>query len=370
MNHALRSVLYLCSMNTSNENKFTPVADLGEFGLIDHLTAAFPMELPENILGPGDDAAVIRMSDQRDVVVTSDMLVEGIHFDLMYAPLKHIGYKAIAVNLSDLAAMGARPTSVTVSVAMSNRYTVEAMEALYTGMRLACKRYGAEIVGGDTTTAPQGMTLSITAIGWVPEGRAILRSGARPNDIIVVTGDLGGAYMGLQLLEREKEVFRVNPDMQPDLQGHETVLERQLKPEPRLDVLDMLDRYEVTPTSMIDISDGLSSELLHLAKASACGLRIYEDKLPVSDGVLKLCDEFGLHPTVPVVNGGEDYELLFTIAPSDYEKVKGDPHFSFIGHMTDRVDEKFLVAKDGVEVPLEARGWSAFNSSTSGSAES
>lgn len=349
-------------MNTSEENKFTPVADLGEFGLIDHLTKAFPMEREENVLGPGDDAAIIRYPAGTDMVVTTDMLVEGIHFDPMYAPLKHLGYKAIAVNLSDLAAMYARPTSVTVAVAMSNRYTLEAMEALYTGMRLACKRYGVDLIGGDTTTSPQGMTLSITAIGRVPEGKAVLRSGAKPNDLIVVTGDLGGAYMGLQLLEREKEVYKVNPNMQPDLAGHELVLERQLKPEPRLDILDLFDRYELVPTSMIDISDGLSSELLHIAKASGCGLRIYEEKLPVSDGVLNLCDEFGLHPTVPVVNGGEDYELLFTIAQADYDKIKGDPNFSIIGHITEDPSKQLLIAKDGAEVQLEARGWQAFKS--------
>ena len=347
-------------MEKKDDNqKFTSLGELGEFGLIDHLVGQFPMKREENILGPGDDAAILKYDDTYQTVVSTDILMENVHFDLSYTPLKHLGYKSVIVNLSDIYAMNAEPTSVLVSIAMSNRFPLEAVEEIYKGIHLACEKYNVDVVGGDTTSSQTGLVINVTALGKAKPESTVRRDGANENDIIVVTGDLGGAYMGLQLLEREKEVFKVNPNMQPDLQGHEYVLERQLKPEARRDIIELLKKYEVVPTSMMDISDGLSSELIHIARKSDKGIQIYEDKLPISDGVLRLCDTFQLHPTTPVLNGGEDYELVFTISLDDFEKIKGDPNFSFVGHVTNNKNDYHLITKDEKIVPLEAQGWNA-----------
>ena len=336
----------------------TPLSELGEFGLIDHLTQNFSLANPSSIVGIGDDAAVLSDGNERVKVVTTDMLVEGVHFDLSYAPLKHLGYKSMIVNFSDVYAMNAVPEQVTVSIAVSNRFPAEALEELYDGIHLACKMYGVDLVGGDTTSSTSGLIISATAIGSATKGEIILRSTAKAGDLVVVSGDLGGAYMGLQILEREKAVYRDNPDMQPDLQGNEYVLERQLKPEARKDIPELLKQLEVRPTAMIDVSDGLSSEALHLARKSGLGVRLYEDKFPIDPNVLRLCDEFQLDPTVPVLNGGEDYELLFTITQDDFEKIKGNPDLTVVGHMTEE-ESYYLISKDSKAHPLNAQGWNA-----------
>ena len=350
---------YFCSMSLFEEKspKRTPLSDLGEFGLIDHLTQNFKTQQSSTLKGIGDDAAVLAAGKGRVQVVSSDMLVEGVHFDLSYAPLKHLGYKAMSVNLSDICAMNVVPKQVLVSMAVSNRFPVEALEELYEGIYAACARYEIDLVGGDTTSSTSGLVLSVTAIGEADEKDIVYRDTAKEGDLLVVTGDLGGAYMGLQILEREKAVYQENSNMQPDLQGNEYVLERQLKPEPRVDIVTLLKELDVHPTSMIDVSDGLSSESLHLASKSDLGVRIYEDKLPMDPTVLSLCDEFQLDPTVPVLNGGEDYELLFTVNPSDFEKIKGNPNFSIVGHMTPDKGDYYLIAKDGKAHPLNAQGW-------------
>lgn len=336
----------------------TPLSELGEFGLIDHLTKNFKLSNASSVQGIGDDAAVLSDGNGRVKVVTTDMLVEGVHFDLSYAPLKHLGYKSMVVNFSDVYAMNAKPEQVTVAIAVSNRFPVEALEELYDGMHLACKLYGVDLVGGDTTSSTSGLIVSVTAIGSAEKDEIILRSTAQAGDLLVVTGDLGGAYMGLQILEREKAVYRENPNMQPDLQGNEYVLERQLKPEARKDIPELLKQLEVTPTSMIDVSDGLSSEALHLARKSGIGVRLYEDKFPIDPSVLRLCEEFQLDPTVPVLNGGEDYELLFTIPQEDFEKIKGNPDLTVVGHMTEE-ESYYLISKDSKAHPLNAQGWNA-----------
>jgi len=304
----------------------TELSAIGEFALIEHLTRYFPIQHETTLKGVGDDAAIIATGGIYDQVITTDLLVEGVHFDLMYMPMKHLGYKAIAVNISDICAMNATPKYVTVSYAVSNRFSLEAMEELYAGMKLACERYGVDLIGGDSSSAVQGLTISVTAIGEVLPENVVTRSGAKVNDLLVVSGDLGAAYLGLQVLEREKEVYKAAPSAQPDLAGYEYLLQRQLKPEARLDAVQFLSDLKVLPTSMIDISDGLSSEILHLSKQSGVGCDLYEAKLPLSPETQKAAEEFHLDPTTCALSGGEDYELLFTIAPSDYEKIKGSPH--------------------------------------------
>lgn len=336
----------------------TPLSELGEFGLIDHLTQNFKNSKDSTLKGVGDDAAVIEAGNDQVKVVTTDMLVEGVHFDLSYVPLKHLGYKSLIINFSDVYAMNAVPEQVTVSIAVSNRFPVEALEELYDGMHTACKLYGVDLVGGDTTSSTSGLMISVTAIGSAAKDDVVYRSTATAGDLLVVSGDLGGAYMGLQVLEREKAVYRENPDMQPDLQGNEYVLERQLKPEARKDIPELLKQLDVKPTAMIDVSDGLSSEALHIARKSGLGVRVYEDKFPIDPTVLKLCEEFQLDPTVPVLNGGEDYELLFTIAPDDFDKIKGNPDLTVVGHMTEE-QAYYLISQDGKAHPLTAQGWDA-----------
>lgn len=342
-----------------SEEKRTEIADLGEFGLIRHLTQFVVPHQPTTVKGIGDDAAVVDVLPGQQVVVTSDMLVEGVHFDLMYTPLKHLGYKAVVVNLSDVYAMNAKPQQITVSVAVSNRFSVEAMEELYGGMLRACEFYGVDLVGGDTTSSRSGLVISISAIGHVAAEKVVMRSGARENDLLVVSGDLGGAYMGLQVLEREKKVFSAAPGAQPDLSGYNYILERQLKPEARKDVVELLAQLDVKPTSMIDISDGLASEILHLADQSFVGCALYEEKIPISPETIEAAKEFGLDHTTCALNGGEDYELLFTIRQGDYDKIKGNPNLSVIGHISDESQGCQLITRAGNAIKLTAQGWDA-----------
>jgi thiamine-monophosphate kinase len=343
------------------EDKNNPkeIENLGEFGLINHLTSQIKLKNPTSIKGVGDDAAVIAPSKNKQIVVTTDMLVEGIHFDLIYTPFKHLGYKAVTVNLSDVYAMNAVPTQITVSIAVSNKISIEALEELYAGMLLACEIYGVDLVGGDTTSSNSGLTISITAVGEAEKKEIVYRNGAKENDLICVSGDLGGAFMGLQLLEREKQIFNENPSIQPDFSGYDYVLERQLKPEPRQDVIEMFKELGVQPTSMIDISDGLSSEIIHICTQSGVGCTIYEDKLPIDPLTVSTAEEMNLNPSVCALNGGEDYELLFTISLEDYEKIKEQKRVSIIGHITaDKGKHEFVSNGDTVH-ELTAQGWNA-----------
>jgi len=334
----------------------TSISSLGEFKLIKHLTQNLDLNNETSDLGVGDDAAVIDVSDKNKVLVSTDFLVEGIHFNLSYMPLKHLGYKAVVVNLSDIYAMNAIAQQITVSIAISNRFTLEAVEELYEGIKLACKVYGVDLVGGDTTSSQSGMVISITALGQQEDSKIVKRSGAKNNDLLVVSGDLGAAYMGFQVLERERQVFEVNPNAQPDLEQYSYLVERQLKPEARKDVVQLLKELEVLPTSMIDISDGLSSEILHLTKASGHGCKLYEDKIPLDPQVISSCEEFQLDSTMVALSGGEDYELLFTVDQNDFEKIKANPNFSIIGHMTED-SVSYLMTRGGGQLELKAQGW-------------
>ncbi|MCB0793557.1 MAG: thiamine-phosphate kinase [Flavobacteriales bacterium] len=336
----------------------TELSELGEFGLIERISSKVDLTQAGTIKGIGDDAAVIDPGTEYQVV-TSDMLVEGVHFDLSYVPLKHLGYKAVVVNLSDILAMNATPHQITVSLALSNRFPVEAVDELYAGILLACRNYGVDLVGGDTCSSTSGMIIGVTAVGTALKGTIVYRSGAKEHDLLVVSGDLGGAYVGLQVLEREKAVF-AEIGTQPDLEGHDYILERQLKPEARKDVIELLNGMKVLPTSMIDISDGLASDALHLAKASGTGVRIFDEKLPIDPATYGTARDFELDPTTCALNGGEDYELLFTIPLNDHDKVKGNPHLTVIGHMTHASEGCHLVDKQGVLHPLTAQGWNAF----------
>jgi len=348
-------------MIEDKNQKRTPLSELGEFGLIDHLTKNFQLHQPSSIKGIGDDAAVLDFKDKKTVVST-DLLIEGVHFDLSYVPLKHLGYKAIMVNLSDIYAMNALPTQVTISIAISNRFPLEALEELYEGIALASKIYKVDIVGGDTTTSNKGLVISVTALGIANEEDIVYRDGANADDLLVVTGDIGGAYLGLQVLEREKEVFKVNPNNQPDLSMYTYIIERQLKPESRKDIPGLLKDLGVKPTSMIDISDGLSSEIMHLCKQSKVGCNLYEDKIPLDPEVISTCEEFNINSTTVALSGGEDYELLFTIAQSDFPKIKANPHLSIIGHMTDEKEGIHLVSRANTKIPLKAQGWNPLKS--------
>ncbi len=335
----------------------TPLSTLGEFGLIKHLTNHIKIKNPSTVRGIGDDAAVLDFKDQKTVVST-DFLLEGIHFDMAYTPLKHLGYKAVMVNLSDICAMNATPTQITVSIAVSNRFPIEALEELYDGIITACETYNVDLVGGDTTSSNTGLVLSITAIGKANEEEIVYRNGAKENDLIVVTGDLGAAFLGLKVLERENEVFKVNPDLQPDLEQYTYLIQRQLRPEARADVKTILKELGVQPTAMIDLSDGLSSDLLHICDQSKVGCTIYEEKIPLDPAVLTTCEEFRINTTTVALSGGEDYELLFTIPLEDHEKIKNNPHFTIIGHITDQVSGRNMVGMGGqTQIPLTAQGW-------------
>jgi thiamine-monophosphate kinase len=343
------------------ENKnTTPLSEIGEFGLIDHLTKNFPVIHPSTLKGVGDDAAVLNLNEGQSVV-TTDLLIEGVHFDLSYVPLKHLGYKSVMVNLSDVYAMNAHPTQITVSLAVSNRFPLEALEELYSGIALACKNYKVDLVGGDTSSSSAGLIISITAVGQAEEKKITYRSGAKANDLLVVSGDLGGAYMGLQVLEREKEVFKVNPNNQPDLALYSYCVERQLKPEARKDIIELLEEVEIVPNAMIDISDGLSSEIFHLSKASGVGCDIYEEKLPADPQTSSTAEEFKINSSTALLNGGEDYELLMAIKTEDYDKIKGHPLLTPIGHFTDQKEVCNLITGLGQSIPLQAQGWKNFN---------
>lgn len=336
--------------------KQTPLSVLGEFGLIRHLTEKIELQNESTLKGVGDDAAVLSFPDKK-IVVTTDLLTEGIHFNLMYVPLKHLGYKAVVVNLSDVYAMNARPRQITVSIAVSGKFSVEAIDELYAGIHLACEKYRVDLVGGDTTTSMTGLVISITAIGEANADEIAYRSGAQLNDLVCVSGDLGGAYMGLQLLERENEVFKVNPKEQPQLEGYDYILERQLKPEARKDVVELLKTLGVKPTSMIDISDGLSSEILHLCEQSQVGCAIYEDKIPMDTQTKQFAQELNINPLVAALNGGEDYELLFTVPLADHDKIKKEFDFTIIGYITDKNSGANLITGGGSVIPLHAQGW-------------
>lgn len=336
------------------------ISELGEFKLIHHLTKNIKLNHKSTIKGVGDDAAVLSHKNE-EIVVTSDLLIEGIHFDLVYTPLKHLGYKAVVVNLSDVYSMNAVPKQITVSIAISSKISLKAVEQIYEGIYLACDKYKIDLVGGDTSSSLTGMVISITAIGTAKKQNIVYRSGAKENDIICVSGNLGAAYMGLQLLEREKSVFETNPKMQPDFTGHEYILERFLKPEARKDIIDALKERNVKPTSMIDISDGLSSELFHICEQSETSCRIYDEKLPIDMETAEMAKEFNIDPTICALNGGEDYELLFTVSISDYEKIKDIEGVSFIGHICDKKERKEIIARDGTPIELLAQGWNTLN---------
>ena len=338
----------------------TDLEKLGEFGLIDHLTGNLKPQRASTMMGIGDDAAVVEIGN-RHLGITTDMLVEGVHFDLGYTPLKHLGYKAVVVNLSDIYAMNMVPQQLTVSMAVSNRFSLEALEELYSGITLASGAYEVDVVGGDTTSSEKGMILSITALGQADPEEVVYRSGAKPNNLLVVSGDLGGAYLGLQVLKREQEVFKVNPKHQPDLEPYHYIVERQLKPEARRDITALLGALGVRPTSMIDISDGLSSEILHLCRASKVGCHLYEEKIPLDPLVISTCEEFNLDSSLVALSGGEDYELLFTIDQEDYPKIKGNPNLTVIGHMTEADSGAVMIGRgSGSAIPLTAQGWNSF----------
>jgi thiamine-monophosphate kinase len=342
------------------ENKErTSIAELGEFGLIKHLTTNFKIAHESSLKGVGDDAAVLDFKDQQ-VLISTDLLLEGIHFDLAYVPLMHLGYKAVQVNLSDIYAMNGIATQITVSIGLSSKFPLEAVEEIYKGIELACNKFNIDLIGGDTSSSKQGLVISVTSIGHAAKEDITYRNGAEEGDLLCVSGDLGGAYVGLQILEREKLVFIENPQLQPDLEGKDYIIERQLKPEGRRDIVDLLAQMKIKPTSMIDVSDGLASEILHICNQSEKGCTIYEDKLPIDPVTYETARELGLDPTVCALNGGEDYELLFTIKQADYEKLKNDVDISIIGHITDKNSGAQMISKSNVVHELKAQGWNAF----------
>ena len=345
-------------MLENKDQSRTSLSQLGEFGLIEHLTKNFAITHESTLTSIGDDAAVLDFGDKK-AVISTDLLVEGVHFDLAYMPLKHLGYKAVVANVSDICAMNATPKQITVSIAVSNRFPLEALEELFEGIALASKIYNVDVIGGDTTSSQKGLIISITAIGEANLEDIVYRNGAKVTDLLVVSGDIGAAYMGLQVLEREKQVFQVNPNNQPVLDDYTYLIERQLKPEARNDVKELLEKLEIKPTAMIDISDGLSSEILHLCKQSNVGCNLYEEKIPVDPQLINVCEEFNLDITTIALSGGEDYELLFTIAMEDFDKIKGNPNFTIIGHMVDAQEGNHLITRANTKIELKARGWNA-----------
>jgi thiamine-monophosphate kinase len=344
----------------SSTQPLTPVSEIGEFGLIEKLRRIIPAIHDTTLKGVGDDAAVLKYPSGQRVVVSTDAYVEGVHFDLVYTPLLHLGYKCIAGSISDICAMNATPGQVTISLALSSKFTVEAVEELYKGMAAACESYNIDLVGGDTTSSRSGLVINVTAIGYAEEDKIVYRSGAREGDLICVTGDLGGAYIGLQLLEREKRVFTESPGMQPDLAGNEYVLQRQLRPEARKDIIELFESLDIIPTSMIDISDGLASETLHLCTQSGTGCRLFEEKIPLDQQTYDTALKFNIDPTLCALSGGEDYELLFTIHAKDYPKVQNLPDFTVIGVMEEKALGSNLVTRAGAMHALQAQGWKQF----------
>lgn len=340
--------------------EYTDLSTLGEFGLIDHLTKKVNIINDSTVLGIGDDAAIIK--NEKELLVTTDMLLQGIHFDLIYTPLRHLGYKAAMVNFSDVYAMNGMPKQITVSLGVSSKFSVEMMDELYAGIRLACDGHGVDIIGGDTSASLTGLCISITCIGEAEKGKIVKRSGAKANDLVCVTGDLGGAYMGLQLLEREKKVLEGKTGVKPDFSEAEYILQRQLKPEARKDIIELLAQKEILPTSMIDVSDGLSSELLHLCKDSDLGCRVYEDRIPVDYQTAKMAEEFDMNLITAALNGGEDYELLFTVPIEDHDKILQFSEVKIIGHMTKKDLGAAMIARGSdQEIPLSAQGWQAYD---------
>jgi thiamine-monophosphate kinase len=341
---------------SENKNKLRNISELGEFGLIDHITKNVIINHKNTVKGIGDDAAVINYGNICSVV-TTDLLVEGIHFNLIYTPLKHLGYKAVVVNLSDVYAMNATPKHITVSIAISGKFAIEHIEEIYEGINLACKHYNVDLVGGDTSSSMTGLAISVTAVGEAKKEDIAYRSTANKNDIVCVTGDLGAAYMGLQLLEREKEIFKSTEGAQPKLDGYDYILERQLKPEARKDIIEILKELNVKPTSMIDISDGLSSEILHICKKSDVGCKIFQEKIPIDQNTEQMAKEMNLEPLIAALNGGEDYELLFTIDIKDLDKIKDQPTIHAIGHIADKEHGAVMITNAGESIALEAQGW-------------
>ncbi|WP_455638521.1 thiamine-phosphate kinase [Parabacteroides sp.] len=341
-------------------SKRTEIATLGEFGLIRHLTEKIELKNDSTVKGVGDDAAILDYKDKQ-VLITTDLLLEGIHFDLTYVPLKHLGYKSAIVNFSDIYAMNGKPKQITVSLGLSKRFSIEDLEEFYSGLQLACDIYGVDIVGGDTSASVTGLCISITCIGEGEKGKIVTRSGAKDTDLVCVSGDLGAAYMGLQLLEREKSVFKGEKDFNPDFTGKEYLLERQLKPEARKDIIELLDKAGIVPTAMMDISDGLSSELLHISKESKVGCRIYEDRIPIDYQTAAMAEQFNMNLVTAALNGGEDYELLFTIPLIDHDKVSDMKGVKVIGHITKPELGNYLVGRDGGEVELKAQGWNSLS---------
>lgn len=339
----------------------TEISNYGEFGLIKHLTEKFIIQNESTLMGVGDDAAVLNYESKK-ILVTTDLLLEGIHFDLVYVPLMHLGYKAAIVNFSDIYAMNGQPKQITVSLGVSKRFSVEDLEQLYAGIELACQKYGVDLIGGDTSASLTGLAISITCVGQGEEGKITYRNGAKPTDLVCVTGDLGSAYMGLQLLEREKMVFSGNAEVQPDFEGKDYILQRQLKPEARKDIIEKLDKAGITPTSMMDISDGLSSELMHLCSQSKTGCRIYEDKIPIHYQAVVMAEELNMNIVTAALNGGEDYELLFTVSLDDYDKIVAMEGVGIVGHMTKPELGLNLVGREGEEIELQAQGWNSLNS--------
>ena len=338
--------------------KLTDIAEIGEFGLIELLTKEFISKNDSTQLSVGDDAAVIDFN-KKNTLISTDMLVEGVHFDLSYFPLKHLGYKAITSSISDICAMNGICSQVTVSVAISNRFKIESLKDLYSGIKVACENYNVDLVGGDTTSSNKGLIISVTALGVPSESGFVKRSGAKTNDLIVVSGTLGGAYLGLQVLEREKQVFLVNPSNKPDLTAYKNIIQKQLRPEARNDIIEFFQESKIKPTSMIDISDGLSSEIIHLCKSSNKGCKIYEDKIPISNDSLQACKEFNLEPTTIALSGGEDYQLLFTVAQENLDQIQNNLNLSVIGHITSS-KEMILLEKSGRNIMIESLGWKSF----------
>ena len=347
-------------MLENKSKQATSLSELGEFRLITHLTKHFDAQNGSTIKAVGDDAAVLQHTEKQ-TLVTTDLLIEGVHFDLSYMPLKHLGYKSVIVNLSDIYAMNGVAEQITVSIAVSNRFTLESLEELYAGIKLACDIYKVDLIGGDTTSSTKGMLISVTAIGKANKEDIVFRNNAKKNDLIVVSGDLGAAYLGLQVLEREKQVFQVNQNNQPDLDDYTYLIERQLKPEARKDISGLLKELDVKPTSMIDISDGLSSEIIHICTQSKVGCKIYEDKLPLDPQVISTCEDFNIDSTTVALSGGEDYELLFTVPISDFEKIEGNPNLSVIGHITEQNIGMNLITRANQEIELKAQGWNALS---------
>lgn len=345
----------IITMFEKRESK-TNLSELGEFGLIDHLTKGITKVNDSTEVGIGDDCAVINTGGKK-MLVTTDLLIENVHFDLSYTPLKHLGYKAVAVNLSDVAAMMGKPEQITVSIAVSSKFSVEAINEVYNGIKLCCKRYGVDLIGGDTTSSTSGLLISVTAMGFAKDDKYVLRSTAQRGDLVCLSGNVGASYMGLLLLQREKQAWKANPNMQPDLDGNDYILERHLKPEPRLDIVQLLEDNDIHPTSMIDVSDGVASEILHICNDSDKGCTLYEEKLHVDPATALMCETFGINPVTAAMNGGEDYELLFTIKQEDYPKIENLKQINVIGHITDKESGVNIVSHDNVSVPVTAQGW-------------